>query len=131
MSEANNLHSCPTCGESIQKSAILCRFCNAGLSLAHFNACQFCGEMVRKEATFCRYCRQDLANGVSSTQLLGQAWGAFQPPKTGCLSDVPAPRSHGGHLFNLSEDDIDRIFSDMQPKRRKDVPRNPHIIREY
>jgi Double zinc ribbon len=120
MPEANNLRSCPNCGESIQKSAILCRFCDSGLSFVHFHSCQFCAEMIRMEAIFCRYCRKDLANGAGLSQSLGQAWGAFLPPRTGGLSDVPAPRPQGERLFNLSEDDIDRIFLDMLPKRKKD-----------
>ncbi len=48
--------SCPSCAESIQPHAILCRFCQQGISPNHFRACRHCAEMVRKEAIICRYC---------------------------------------------------------------------------
>lgn len=53
--------NCPNCGELINAGAILCRFCDSGISPAHFRGCPFCAEMVRNEATFCRVCRSDFS----------------------------------------------------------------------
>jgi len=52
--------SCPNCGEKIRALAIMCRFCQRGLSLKHFKRCPFCAEFIRIAATKCRYCLCDL-----------------------------------------------------------------------
>jgi len=56
---------CPNCAEIIETGAILCRFCQHGLSSVSFRACPGCAEMVRKEATRCRYCQSELPEETS------------------------------------------------------------------
>jgi len=58
---ANDLVKCPNCAESIKGDAIVCRFCQRGLSPKHFKKCPFCAEMVRHAAQKCRYCQSSLS----------------------------------------------------------------------
>lgn len=51
-----DLIECPCCAELILREAILCRFCQNGISLAHFRECWSCGEMIRDCASYCRCC---------------------------------------------------------------------------
>lgn len=56
---------CPNCAETIEADAILCRFCQRGISPLYFRACPGCAEMVRKDATRCRYCQSELPEETS------------------------------------------------------------------
>lgn len=51
---------CPNCAERINAGAIICRFCQHGISAKHFRPCINCAEMVRIEASRCRFCQTDL-----------------------------------------------------------------------
>ncbi|MFA7338738.1 MAG: hypothetical protein WC028_18275 [Candidatus Obscuribacterales bacterium] len=53
-------YRCPNCAEVIQKDAIMCRFCNSGLSPDFFYPCPACAEMVRNQATRCKTCNESL-----------------------------------------------------------------------
>jgi predicted regulator of Ras-like GTPase activity (Roadblock/LC7/MglB family) len=58
--------NCPNCAELINPDAILCRFCQRGLSDKQFRPCPQCGEMIRNEALFCRFCRRELTEAAPS-----------------------------------------------------------------
>ena len=51
---------CPHCNELIRQAAILCRFCQRGLSAKHFKNCPRCHEMIRPFARKCRFCGTNL-----------------------------------------------------------------------
>ncbi len=52
--------NCPNCGEAVRTDAILCRFCDTGLSREHFKECNSCAEMIRVNATICRFCKTNV-----------------------------------------------------------------------
>jgi DNA-directed RNA polymerase specialized sigma24 family protein len=60
MYESRDLINCPNCDELIQPKAILCQYCQCGLSREHFRNCPSCSEMVRIEALLCRYCHSQI-----------------------------------------------------------------------
>lgn len=47
---------CPNCAELISPNAIMCRFCQFGISTTHFRECLSCAEMIRIDASVCRFC---------------------------------------------------------------------------
>jgi type IV pilus assembly protein PilB len=57
MSDHDDTKACPNCGEAIKVDAILCRFCQRGLSSKCFRPCTHCAEMIRTQASLCRYCK--------------------------------------------------------------------------
>lgn len=54
--------ACPNCAELIQSHAVVCRFCQRGLSDVHFKKCPYCAEMVRRFAKRCRFCQSSFAD---------------------------------------------------------------------
>jgi RNA polymerase primary sigma factor len=61
---SEDLIRCPNCYEPIQRNAIVCRFCEKGLTNEYFYPCPFCAESIRREATFCRFCRSKISDLV-------------------------------------------------------------------
>jgi small subunit ribosomal protein S1 len=61
---SEELINCPNCDEPIQSTAIMCRFCQSGLSKQHFRECPLCCEMVRVDALVCRYCSSEISNAL-------------------------------------------------------------------
>ncbi len=59
---SDELITCPNCAESIQANAVVCRFCQRGLSDVHFKKCPYCAEMVRRFAKRCRFCQSTFAD---------------------------------------------------------------------
>lgn len=59
---ARALRNCPNCYEQISISAIICRFCQSGLSDNYFRPCPMCAEMIRKSAKLCRFCRSEVTH---------------------------------------------------------------------
>lgn len=66
-SSNEDLIECPNCAELIQTKAIICRFCQVGVSALHFYPCPSCNEMVRRNAILCRFCQSRLF--IESTDL--------------------------------------------------------------
>jgi elongation factor Ts len=60
VSDSGEKRRCPNCAEFIQVSAIICRFCQSGLSLEHFRTCPFCAEMINRESKLCFYCKSNV-----------------------------------------------------------------------
>lgn len=52
---------CPECRRSVPVNAILCRYCEHGLSVAHFLRCTSCKRKVRRTARSCRFCLRGLS----------------------------------------------------------------------
>ncbi len=69
-------YRCPNCAEVIKKDAIMCRFCNRGLSLDYFYHCPACAEMVRNQATQCKTCNAKLTPRPEPRALTMLAGGA-------------------------------------------------------
>lgn len=81
--------SCPNCGEVIKKKAILCRFCQLGLSTEHFRRCNDCAEMVRIESKICRFCKAVLEQRPApAAKSLAEARAAMHSYGSGVRSQV-------------------------------------------
>lgn len=89
-----DLVCCPNCDEQIKAKAIVCRFCQTGVSPEHFRSCPFCFEMVRRQAKLCRFCRSELDEAVNQDSPHGSKEGKPKP------------------LFQISDQDLDLMFSE-------------------
>ncbi len=101
MSESQK--SCPHCAEIVADEAILCRFCDRGISKEHYKNCPFCAEMIWTDAVFCRYCKSTL-NGKS-------AWPQLSRKKLFTLDEAAT-------LFKLDDAAIDKIFEKIGVKKK-------------
>lgn len=79
---------CPNCGEVIKKEAILCRFCQLGLSSEHFKRCEDCGEMVRIESRVCRFCKATFEQRPTIARSISEARAAMNSYGAGVRSQV-------------------------------------------
>jgi hypothetical protein len=95
--------TCPHCAELVVAEAILCRFCDRGISTDHFKNCLYCDEMIWSAAVFCRYCKSTLREKTD----------CFRPNRKQLSALVKA-----GTGIQLDDDMIEKIFENMM-KREK------------
>lgn len=54
---------CPDCKETIKAAAVICHYCQSGMTPPapnHGGVCPFCAEAIQEEAIKCRHCKSDL-----------------------------------------------------------------------
>lgn len=92
---SESLKQCPHCAELVQPDAILCRFCDRGISKDSFKNCPHCTEMIWTEATFCRYCRSAVR----------EEWVPSATDRNSLFAQIKA-----GTGIHLDDEAIDKLF---------------------
>lgn len=70
MTDESTERECPFCKESIKAVAVICHYCQSGITPAdpgHGGVCPFCGENIKEGALKCRHCKSLLAAVPSLT----------------------------------------------------------------
>lgn len=64
MTDESTERECPFCKESIKAVAVICHYCQSGISPAdpgHGGVCPYCAENIKEGALKCRHCKSLLA----------------------------------------------------------------------
>ncbi len=64
MADDSTERECPFCKESIKAVAVICHYCQSGITPAtpdHGGVCPFCAETIKDGALKCRHCKSLLA----------------------------------------------------------------------
>ncbi len=88
---------CPHCAEFVLADAILCRFCDRGISRESFKNCPHCDEMIWTKATYCRYCRSTLHQAIE--------WVPGVTDRKSLFDQIKA-----GTGIHLDDEAIDKLF---------------------
>ncbi len=96
---------CPNCAELINAAAILCRFCNSGISTEYFSKCNACSELIRKDAKVCRYCKAENENADNAQ-----------------ASSYAGSSKHPNKVYSFSKEDLARLdsFDGKEPEKSND-----------
>src|SRR5690606_7020651 len=60
MVDVSTERECPFCKESIKAAAVICHYCQSGITPAgpnHGGICPYCAESVKEDAIKCRHCK--------------------------------------------------------------------------
>jgi predicted amidophosphoribosyltransferase len=63
MADESTERECPFCKESIKAVAVICHYCQSGITPAdpgHGGTCPFCAEPIKEGALKCRHCKSFL-----------------------------------------------------------------------
>ncbi|MBS1954440.1 MAG: hypothetical protein JST89_09640 [Cyanobacteria bacterium SZAS-4] len=99
------LRQCPHCAELVLPDAIICRFCDRGISYERFKNCPHCAEMIWTNATYCRYCKSTVGAAIEWTPAATDRKTLFDQIKAGT----------GMHL---DDEAIDKIFERLMRRAK-------------
>lgn len=99
------LKACPHCAELVLPDAIICRFCDRGISENRFKNCPHCAEMIWTNASYCRYCRSTVGAAVEWQPAVSDRKALFEQIKAGTG-------------IALDDEAIDKIFEKMMRRAK-------------
>ncbi|CAN5734465.1 hypothetical protein BH10CYA1_BH10CYA1_34090 [soil metagenome] len=102
---SESLKECPHCAELVINDAIVCRFCDRGISKDSFKNCPHCAEMIWTGATYCRYCK--------STLSAVPRWPSAEPTRKMIFDQIKA-----GTGIHLDDEAIDKLFERIMRRTR-------------